>query len=254
MTSLGPLRNPVSLLLSRQPWAAAGYLLAYVAIGWVLLAVALTATFVGAGLSITVVGVWMLIAAAAAIRWCGDVERVRLRAFTGTRITGGYREFTGSGVAARLRHMWGGSQLWADIAYLCLLCIPLLTLDFGVLTVWLVFLAGITLPAWYQYPTQTWGSGATAGTAHGVQLGYFANGPHGHPGYGLYVDTLPKALLAAVTCLVLFLLFNYVVAGTARLHAGIARGRRSPNASPCGAPGTKDPSCSGGCCWWPRCS
>jgi hypothetical protein len=36
------------------------------------------------------------------------------------------------------------------------------------------------------------------------------------------VDTLPEALLAAGVCLVLFLLFNYVLVGTARLHAHIA--------------------------------
>jgi hypothetical protein len=58
---------------------------------------------------------------------------------------------------------------------------------------------------------------------HGYQLGYFPNGPLGHPGYGLYVDTLPKALLAAVVFLILFLLFNYAVVATARLHVTIAR-------------------------------
>ena len=60
-------------------------------------------------------------------------------------------------------------------------------------------------------------------TVHGVQLGYFPNGPHGHPSWGLYVDTLPKALLVAAVCLILFLLFNYVLVATARAHAAVAR-------------------------------
>jgi hypothetical protein len=54
-------------------------------------------------------------------------------------------------------------------------------------------------------------------------LGYFPNGPHGHGAWGLYVDTLPKAITVAAACLVLFLLFNYVVIAAARLHAAIAR-------------------------------
>jgi hypothetical protein len=58
---------------------------------------------------------------------------------------------------------------------------------------------------------------------HGYQLGYFPNGPHGHPAYGLYIDTLPRALLAAGVSLILFMLFNYVLIATARLHASTAR-------------------------------
>ena len=100
---------------------------------------------------------------------------------------------------------------------------PLLVLDFAVIVIWLVLLAGITLPAWYQYPHQTFAIGVSASTAHGVQLGYFPYGPHGHPAWGIYVDTLQKALLVAAACLILFLLFNYVLVAAARLHAAIAR-------------------------------
>jgi hypothetical protein len=116
--------------------------------------------------------------------------------------------------------------LWRDLAYLLALFIPLLALDAAVLVIWLTILAGVTLPAWYQYPRQTFGPGVNGGSgtsAHGVQLGYFPHGPHGHPGWGLYVDTLPKALLVAAVCLVLFLLFNYVLVAAARLHAATAR-------------------------------
>ena len=38
----------------------------------------------------------------------------------------------------------------------------------------------------------------------------------------MFVNTLPKALLAAAVFLVLFLLFNYVLVGAARVHTRIA--------------------------------
>ena len=55
-----------------------------------------------------------------------------------------------------------------------------------------------------------------------MTLGYFPHGPLGPGGWGLYVDTLPRALLAAAVFLVAFLLFNYVLVLTARAHAWIA--------------------------------
>ena len=217
MSTLSLRRNPVRLVLSRSPWAAAWYLFA----GTVLFAIALTATITGAVLSITLAGIPVLVAAAATIRWCADVERARLRTVDPAPIAGRYREVTGSGVMAQLRSRWRDPANWRDIAYLIGMYVPLLALDVIVFAVWLTLLAGITVPIWYWAPRQTFDTG---GSAHGVQFGYFPNGPNGHPAYGLYVDTLPKALLAAVVCAVLFLLFNYVLVATARLHAAVARG------------------------------
>ena len=120
---------------------------------------------------------------------------------------------------AQLSTRWQDPATWRDIAYLLGMYVPLFTLDVIVLMLWLTFLAGITLPAWYWAPWQS-----IHGTRfHGYQLGYFPNGPHGHPGYGLYIDTLPKALLAAAVSLILFLLFNYALVATARAHAAAAR-------------------------------
>ncbi len=64
-------------------------------------------------------------------------------------------------------------------------------MDLAVIVVWLVLLAGVTLPAWYWAPPETFNNGQSA---HGVQLGYFPNGPHGPGAWGLFVDTMPKAL------------------------------------------------------------
>jgi hypothetical protein len=125
---------------------------------------------------------------------------------------------------AQFRTRWRDPSTWRDLAYLIGLWPPLLALDLTVLTVWLTLLAGVTLPAWYWAPRGNAGVGYVNGApVHGVALGYFPNGPHGAGGWGLYVDTLPRALLAAAVFLVAFLLFNYVLVLTARAHARVAR-------------------------------
>ncbi len=211
MSTVGGLnlrRDPIRLVLSRDPWAAARYLLGYLLICWALFAIALGTSVAGAGLSIMFVGPRVLVAAAAAIRWCADVERARLRRLVGSRIQGGYRQVIGHSIMAQLRTRWRDPAIWRDIAYLVGLFVPLLMLDAIVLAVWGSFLvAGITLPILYWVPWQT----IHGVRYHGSQLGYFPNGPHGHGGWGLYIDTLPKALLTAVLFLALFLLFNYVL-------------------------------------------
>jgi len=228
MSTLSLRRNPVRLALSRSTWAAAWYLFGYLFTGTVLFAIALTAAVTGAVLSITLAGIPVGVAAFATIRWCANVERVRLRTVDSAPIVGRYREVTGSGVIAQLRTRWHDPAYWRDIAYLLGLYVPLFVLDLIVFAVWLTFLAGITLPAWYWAPWQD----VHGVRYHGYQIGYFPNGPHGHPGYGLYVDTLPKALLAAAVFVVLFLLFNYVLVATARLHAAVARGLLGPQEDP----------------------
>lgn len=225
MSTRSVSRNPVGLLFSPVLWASAWYLLAYLVIGWVLFAVAATLVVGGGLLSLTLAGLPVLLAAAAVIRGCASFERARLRVMGGEPLQGAYREVTGPGFLARIRTRWTDPALWRDVAYLFALMAPLLVLDFAVIVIWLVLLAGITLPSWYQYPHQTFAIGVSGNSqsAHGVQLGYFPHGPHGHPSWDIYVDTLQKALLVAAACLILFLLFNYVLVAAARLHAAIAR-------------------------------
>src|SRR6516165_824316 len=226
VSKLSLRRDPIRLVLSRGPWAAAWYLLGYLAVGWLLFAIALSTAVAGAGLSITFAGLPVLVAAAAAIRWCADVERARLRPLA--RIRGTYRQVTGHGIMAQLRARWRDPATWRDVAYLVGMYVPLLALDAIVLAVWLVFLAGITLPIWYWAPWKT----IHGVRYHGSQLGYFPNGPHGPGGWGLYVNTLPEAFAVAAVFLILFLLFNYVLVLTARAHAAVARGLLGPAEDP----------------------
>jgi hypothetical protein len=145
-------------------------------------------------------------------------------------VTGGYRTPARPGLRAEVSARWKDSATWRDFAYLIGLWPPLFILDTTVLSVWLVFLAGITLPLWYwAVPggavslVNNGTSSRPAAVPHGVGLGYFPHGPGGPGEAGLYVDTLPKALLAAAGFLVLFLVFNYVLVLTARAHARVAR-------------------------------
>lgn len=228
MSQLSLRRDPIRLLLSRGLWTSVWYLLGYLAVGWVLFAIAVAAGVGGAGLSITLAGLPVLAAAAVAIRWCADVERARLRPMAGGPVAGSYRQVAGSGVMARLRTRWRDPATWRDVAYLAGMFVPLLVLDTIVLAVWLVSLAAITLPIWYWAP---WKS-IHGVRYHGYDLGYHPNGPHGPGGWGLYVDTLPKALAVAGAGLILFLIFNYILVAAARAHAAAARGLLGPAEDP----------------------
>ncbi len=225
VTRLRLYRNPVRLAVSASLWTAAGYLAVYIFVtGWVLFSVAFTATVTAAVLSITLAAIPLLVAAAGVLRGCANVERGRLRRMLPEPVHGGYREVTEHGLLAQVRTRWRDAATWRDVAYLIGLWLPLFVLDTVVFTVWLTFLAGITLPICYWAPRGNAGLGYANGTqVPGVVLGYFPHGPNGAGGVGLYVDTLPKALLAAAAFLVLFLLFSYVLVITARAHARVAR-------------------------------
>jgi hypothetical protein len=212
-------RNPLRLAVSPGLWAGVWFLLAYQVAGWVLFGIAFLAVGVTALLAITIAGLPMLIATGAALRGCATFERARLHTVFTEPVRGRYQRLAGPGIIARVRTQWRDPATWRDIAYLLGMFVPLVVMDFVVLVVWLTFLAGVTLPLWYRYPRSDY----PGGTAHGVQLGYFPNGPNGHPGYGLFVNTLPKALLAAAAFGILWLLFNYVLLATARAHATVAR-------------------------------
>jgi hypothetical protein len=102
--------------------------------------------------------------------------------------------------------------------------VPLFVLDTVVLSVWLTLLTGVTLPAWYWAPQSNAGLGYSSPTTlHGVPLGYVPHGLNEPGGVGLFVNTLPRAVLAAAVFMVLLLLFSYVLVLTARTHVRVAR-------------------------------
>lgn len=229
-------RNPIRLLASASPWRAAWFLGCYVfAAGWVLFAAAFTTVVTAACLAITLAGFPLLVAAAAVLRGCARAERLRLRRVVTEPVRGSYRVPDRPGLRAEVSARWKDAATWHDVAYLIGLWPPLFILDTVVLSVWLSFLAGVTLPLWYWAPRGKPGLGyAGPTTVHGVVLGYFPHGPHGAGGVGLYVDSLPKALLAAAVFLILFPAFSYILVLTARAHARVARSLLRPTADPLG--------------------
>jgi hypothetical protein len=217
-TRLPLYRNPLHLLAG-STWRAAWFLLAYLVWGWLLWAAVLAATLTTAVLAITLAGIPLLVASAAVIRGCANAERARLRQVLAGPVRGRYRVVRKPGILNQVHTRWTDPATWRNFAYLFGLFPLLWALDLAVSVVWLVLLAGITVPAWYWSVPETFDNGQRA---TGLQFGYFPNGPHGSGSHGVFVDTLPKALLTAAVFLVLFLLFNYVLVGTARLHARIA--------------------------------
>ncbi len=218
-TRLRLYRNPLHQLVAGSTWRSAGFLLAYLVWGALLWAAVVTATVTAAALCITLVGIPLLVAAAGVIRGCANAERWRLREVLAGPVHGGYRAVRRPGIIGQVRTRWTDPATWRGFAYLFALFPLLWALDLAVIVVWLVLLAGITVPAWYWSVPQTFNNGQQAS---GLQFGYFPNGPNGPGGHGVFVDTLHQALIAAAVFLVLFLLFNYVLVGAARLHARVA--------------------------------
>jgi hypothetical protein len=217
--------NPLRLLFTGGLWRSAWYLIAYVfGTGWVLFAAAFTAVTTAAVFAITLAGIPLLSAAAGVLRGCAAVERGRLRSQFAEPVRGRYRPVPPHGLLAQARACWKDPATWRDLTYLIGMWAPLLALDTAVLTIWLSFLSGITIPLWYWAPSKISPIGYTNGTpVHGIAYGYFPHGPYGPDAHGVFVDTLPKALLMAAVFAILFVLFSYVVVATARLHARVAR-------------------------------
>jgi hypothetical protein len=222
--------NPLRQAISASTWRSAWFLICYLAVSWVLFSVALTVSVTAATLAITVVALPLLITAAKVIHWCADVERRRLRRAVGHQVSARYTEAAaGTSLRTRASAYWTDRATWRDLGYLTGLWVPLYTLDTVVIAIWGWFLSWITMPLWYWAPWLQY----HGHRIHGYQLGfYFPHGPDGPGTIGIFVDTLPKAVLVAVAGLVGFLIFNYVLVATARMHARVANAMLRPPADP----------------------
>src|SRR5580658_242104 len=209
---------PESRLLWASPWRAAWYLIGYLTLGSLLAMIAFSAAVTAASFAVVVIGLPLLIAMARVVRWCADIERARLRRVLPEPVRGDYPPAEGSGLLERALAPWRQQVMRRDLTYLAWLWGPLFVLDTAVLAVWAWFLGMITLPVWYwapwlQYHGHRW---------HGYQLGfYFPHGPAGPGTVGVFIDTLPKALLAAGVGLTGFLIMNHAVVATAKAHARV---------------------------------
>jgi Putative sensor len=224
--------NPVRLLFSASPWQAAGFLLTYLLVSVVLFSITLTAGVVALALAVTIVAVPLLIGAALVVRGCAICERVRLRQVLAEPVAARYPPPGQAGLWRRAQAMWLAKGTWRELAYLVGLWPLLLGLDAVVFAVWAYLLAGITFPAWYGSVRGLCMGDCGTRSAAGLMIGHFPAGPYGPGAHGVYVDSLPGALVVGAICLVLFLLFNYVLVATARLHGRVARALLRPPADP----------------------
>jgi hypothetical protein len=224
--------NPLRLAVSSSLWRSAGYLIVYLLTSWVLFSAAFTAATTAAVFAITLAGIPLLTAAAAVLRGCANVERARLRHVLTGPVRGSYREVTQTGLIAQAKTRWKDPATWRDVAYLIGMWVPLTILDTIVIAVWGWFLAMITLPAWYWAPWTDY----HGHRYHGYQLGFwFPNGPHGPGTVGVFIGSLPAALLAAAAGLAGFLILNYAVVATVRAQAWTALSLLRPPADPLAA-------------------
>ena len=222
-------RNPVRLVFSSSLRRALGFLLGYLVLSGVLFSVAVTVVTAVTALSFTLLGLPLAIAAAAVVHWCASMERVRLRPVFDEPVMAGYAALPERGLVARVAACWRDRATWRELAYLVGLFGPLLALDTAVVAIWGWFVSWITLPLWYWAPWIDY----HGRRIHGYQLGfYFPHGPDGPGTVGIFIDTLPKALIAAAAGIAGFLIFNYVLVATARLHARVARALLKAPADP----------------------
>jgi len=232
-------------MFSASLWRAIGYLSGYLVLGGLLFAIALSVVTTVGVLSFTLFGIPLAIAAAAAVHWCAGAERWRLLAVFDAPVEASYPPLPPQGLLTRARACWTDRATWREFGYLIGLFAPLYALDTAVFAIWALFASWITLPLWYWAPWTDY----RGINYHGYQLGfYFPHGPDGPGTVGVFIDTLPKALIAAAVGLVGVLIFNYVVVATARMHARVARALLRPPADPLaavkaalGAPGPLGP-------------
>jgi hypothetical protein len=222
--------DPVRLLFSRSLWRAVGYLTGYLVFGWLLFSITVTVVTTVGVLSFTLFGIPLAIAAASVVHWCAGVERWRLRAVFDAPVEASYPPLPPRGLLTRARACWSDRATWREFAYMVGLFVPLLGLDVVVVAIWAWFASWITLPLWYWAPWVDY----HGIRYHGYQLGfYFPQGRPGGPGtVGVFIDTLPKALIAAGIGLVGFLIFNYLIVVTARMQARVARALLRPPVDP----------------------
>ena len=212
-------RNPLRMLFSAGVWASAWYLLSSMAVSITLFSVITTITVTSTALVIIWAGLPLLIGTAYFIRGCVVMEHGRARAVVPEGLPALPPIETADGFFPTLKAVWRDRITRRGLAHFTLLAIPLFILDTVVWTIWLAFLGGVTVPIWYRYiprsfKGQHW---------HGLEYGYFPNGPHGKHSIGFWIGSDLSATVAAVASLVLLLAWNYVLVATARLHANSVR-------------------------------
>ena len=202
------LRAPID----PRTWAAAVYLVASLAVGvfWFVVLV----TGISVGLSLVIIWVGLPILGLTMLAWRGGawLERRWVGLTLGARIPEPYRPLPTGGLLARWLAMAADPATWKDFAYLVLL-FPLGIVWFIVtVTLWSLALTALTVPIYYRLLPNA-----------RIEAVWFSDRPN------MVLDTLPEALAAAVTGLLLCLVAAWATRGMAVAHAAIAQGLLGPS-------------------------
>lgn len=229
-TRLRMYRNPFRMLFSAGLWASAWYLLSSMVLGIALFSVVASIAVTSAALVVVWAGLPLLIGTGYFIRGCVVMERGRARAVVPEGLPSLPPVEAAEGFFPTLKAVWSNRVTQRGLAHFTLLAVPLFVLETVVWTIWVVFLAGVTVPVWYRYIPRSFNGRHW----HGLEYGYFPNGPHGKGSIGFWIGSDLSATVAAVAALVLLLAWNYVVVATARVHVNATRSvvvQRDPLAS-----------------------
>jgi hypothetical protein len=215
MTTIVVRRSPLRNIAGWGLWRATVYLASYLPTGLVLFGGGAVMLVVCLPAGITWLGLPLLIGAAAFARGAAHIERHRAL-LVGERIEPAPRAQAGHGLIGTVRSVWSDRGTWKAAGYVLLLFPLLFVLDFGALLLWVISLAGVTLPLWYWSLSMRVPNGTRI---NGMWLGY-------------PVDNLPVALLTALGFAVLAVALAYVVIGAAVLHRAVVAALLGPRLDP----------------------
>ncbi|WP_418153156.1 sensor domain-containing protein [Actinoalloteichus caeruleus] len=222
--------SPAMALFTRESWWALAYLISYLPIAVAFMAVALVSVIVSSVLSIFWLGFPLLLGAALLIRGMAEVER--RRAFlVARRVESAYRPVTDPGIISQIRTRWTDPATFRNLAYLLPLAPLLFVFDLVVAVLWVIPVAGITLPLWYWSIPITFDDGTVG---HGIMIGYVTGPEHNlfDGGFGIWVGDLPTALLVMAVCFIVATITAPLMVRAARSHAAIARSLLGPAVDP----------------------
>jgi signal transduction histidine kinase len=197
-----PLKNPLRMLISPEPWLALIFMLLSFAIGLFWFVVLVTLLSTGLGLAITLIGLPILVGTMLFWTYGARFERLRVEALLGLRISNPYRKLPEGPALERLRAHVRDPHVWLDLLYLFLL-FPIGIAEFVIaVTTVSVTIATLTLPLYY------WMDGS------GVASFVF---------FDRHINSLPEASAVALIGIPLLLVTPYIFVGVSRGHAWLAR-------------------------------
>jgi len=218
-TRLRMYRNPLRMLFSAGVWGSAWYLLSSMVVGIFLFSVITSITLTSTALVVIWLGLPLLVGAGYFIRGCVVLERGRAGALVPEGLPALAPVPTAEGFFPTLKAVWRDRITRRGLAHFTLLAVPLFVLDTVVWAIWIAFLGGVTVPIWYRYIPR----GYNGQHFHGLEYGYFPNGPHGKDSIGFWIGSDLSATVAAAASLVLLLAWNYVLVATARVQVTAVR-------------------------------